>query len=121
MGQVITPSLVSDCERDSNMILVDAYINDGNNDISLVTAAPIPAGSSLELIDGGSKIVATSADRLYVKSDTAASVDVHVRSPRNQHMGAIWASETKHRLPLPRLTNRPLLELAHRSTHCLMQ
>jgi len=62
----------------SNMILVDAYINDGTNDISLITAAPLPAGSSLELIDGGSKIVATSADRLYVKSDTAASVDVHV-------------------------------------------
>ena len=62
----------------SNMVMVDAYINDGTNDISLVTAAPIPAGSSLELIDGGSKIVTTSADRLYVKSDTASSVDVHV-------------------------------------------
>ena len=39
-------------------------INDGTNDISLVTAAPIPCWISLELIDGGSKIVATSADRL---------------------------------------------------------
>lgn len=62
----------------SNMVMVDAYINDGTNDIALVQAAPLPAGSSLELIDGGSKIVVTDADRLYVKSDTAASVDVHV-------------------------------------------
>jgi hypothetical protein len=61
----------------ANMILVDAYINDGTNDISLIQAAPLPAGSSLELIDGGSKIVTTDTDRLYVKSDTAASLDAH--------------------------------------------
>lgn len=60
-----------------NMILVSAYINDGTNDISLISDAPIPAGSSLELIDGGSKIVTADTDRLYVVSDTASSCDVH--------------------------------------------
>lgn len=61
----------------SNMIMVSAYINDGTNDISIVSNAPIPAGSSLELIDGGSKIVTTDTDRLWIQSDTASSVDVH--------------------------------------------
>ena len=60
-----------------NMVKVSAYINDGTNDISLVKDAPIPAGSSLELIDGGSKVVTAAGDRLYVISDTAASIDVH--------------------------------------------
>lgn len=61
-----------------NMIKASCYMNDGTSDISLVHNAPIPAGSSLELIDGGSKIVAAAGDRLYVISDTATSVDVHV-------------------------------------------
>ncbi len=67
-----------------NMIKVSAYIDIDSsnsaaaNNISLVHNAPIPAGSSLELIDGGSKIVAAAGDRLYVISDTATSVDVHV-------------------------------------------
>lgn len=62
----------------SNMIMASAYINNGTDDISLIVNAPIPAGSSLELIDGGSKIVVTDADRLWVQSDTAASMDVAV-------------------------------------------
>ena len=62
----------------SNMVTVSAYINNGTDDISLVKDAPIPAGSSLELIDGGAKIVTTDADRLWIQSDTASSVDVHV-------------------------------------------
>jgi hypothetical protein len=61
----------------SNMIMASAYINNGTDDISLIVNAPIPAGSSLELIDGGSKIVVTDSDRLWVQSDTASSMDVH--------------------------------------------
>ena len=48
----------------SNMVMASAYINNGTDDISLIVNAPIPAGSRLELIDGGSKIVVTDADRL---------------------------------------------------------
>ena len=62
----------------SNMVMASAYINNGTDDISLIVNAPIPAGSSLELIDGGSKIVVTDSDRLYVQSGTAASIDVTV-------------------------------------------
>ena len=57
---------------------VDCYINDGSHDIYLVKTAPIPSGGALQVLDGGAKIVVQSGDRLYVKSDTASSVDVWV-------------------------------------------
>ena len=44
----------------------------------LIKNAPIVSGGSLELIDGGSKIVLASGDQLYVKSDTASSLDTVV-------------------------------------------
>jgi hypothetical protein len=67
-----------------NMIKASAYIDIDSSssaaadEISLVYNAPIPAGSSLELIDAGSKVVVQAGDRLWVKSDTATSLDVHV-------------------------------------------
>lgn len=62
----------------SNMVLADVYINDGTNNIYIVKEAPIPAGSSLELIDGASKIIMQSGDQLFVQSDTASSLDVWI-------------------------------------------
>ena len=62
----------------SSQINVEVYINDGSNDIHLVKDAPIPVGSSLQVLDGGAKIVMQSGDVLYVKSDTASSADVWV-------------------------------------------
>lgn len=56
-------------------ILASCYINDGANDIYLVKDAPIPSGSSLQILDGGAKVIVESGDRLYVQSDTAASLD----------------------------------------------
>jgi len=61
----------------SNAIAVDAYITNSSN-YYLIKGATIPAHSSLELIDGGSKVVVISGDRLYFKSDTATSLDVIV-------------------------------------------
>jgi len=54
------------------------YINDGTNDIYLVKDAPIPSGSSLQVLDGGAKFVVQSGDILKVISDTATSLDVWV-------------------------------------------
>ena len=62
----------------ANAITVHCYINDGSNDISLVKDVSIPAGSALQVLDGGAKIVVESGDRLYIKSDTASSVDAWV-------------------------------------------
>ncbi len=58
-------------------ITVDVYIKN-TNDYYLVKSAPIPSGSSLELIDGGAKVVCVSGDRLYIKSNTASSLDAVV-------------------------------------------
>mgnify|MGYP003640305607 CR=1 FL=1 len=62
----------------ASAINVDCYINDGSNDIYLVKDAPIPTGSAIQVLDGGAKVVVQSGDRIYVKSDTASSLDVWV-------------------------------------------
>jgi hypothetical protein len=56
----------------------DVYINDGTDDIYLVKGAPIPAGSALQVLDGGAKFVVENGDALKVISDTAASLDCWV-------------------------------------------
>ena len=62
----------------SGTINVDCYINDGTNDIYLIKTAPILSGSTLQIIDGGSRFVLHSGDALKVVSDTASSADVWV-------------------------------------------
>lgn len=62
----------------ASAINVSVYINDGANDIYLVKDAPIPAGSQLQVLDGGAKYVVQTGDALKVISDTASSVDVWV-------------------------------------------
>ena len=44
----------------------------------IIKGAPLPAGSSLELIDGGAKIVLQSGDKLRAKSTATDSLDVIV-------------------------------------------
>ena len=56
-------------------INVDVYIVNRAANYYLIKGAPIPVGSSLELIDGGSKIILQSGDALTIVSDTAASLD----------------------------------------------
>ena len=62
----------------ASSVIASVYINDGSNDIYLVKDAPIPAGSSLQVLDGGAKFVVESGDALKVVSDTASSLDVWV-------------------------------------------
>ena len=62
----------------TSTITVEAYIERGGSNYFLIKNAPIVSGGSLELIDGGSKIVLASGDQLYVKSDTASSLDTIV-------------------------------------------
>jgi hypothetical protein len=63
-------------------VTVDVYLqtnpSDANTIYYLIKNAPIPSGSSLELIDGGAKVVAISGDRLFIKSNVASSVDAIV-------------------------------------------
>ena len=59
-------------------VTASVYINDGSNDIYLVKDAPIPAGSALQVLDGGAKFVVQNNDALKVISDTVSSLDVWV-------------------------------------------
>jgi|TARA_R100000081_G_C4655409_1_gene84899 imidazoleglycerol phosphate dehydratase HisB len=62
----------------TSQINVEVYITVSSVDHHLVKDAPIPVGSSLQVLDGGAKIVMQSGDALKVKSDTASSADVWV-------------------------------------------
>jgi hypothetical protein len=62
----------------TSAVNASVFINDGTNDFYLVKNAPIPAGSSLQVLDGGAKVVVQSGDILKVVSDTASSLDTWV-------------------------------------------
>jgi hypothetical protein len=62
----------------AQQITVSVYISNGGNNYYIIKDAPIPAGSSLQLLDGGAKFVVQSGDRLNIVSDTASSVDAIV-------------------------------------------
>lgn len=62
----------------AQQITVSVYLQNSSNNYYLIKDAPIPAGSSLQVLDGGAKFVVASGDRLWVVSDTANSVDVIV-------------------------------------------
>jgi hypothetical protein len=54
------------------------YITNTSLDYYLIKNAPIPAGSALQVIDGGAKIIVQSGDALKIVSDTASSLDTVV-------------------------------------------
>lgn len=57
---------------------VDVYLDRATgDDVYLVRNAPVPAGSSLELVNGN-KIIMQSSDKLQARSDTATSLDIMV-------------------------------------------
>ena len=62
----------------AQQITVSVYLQNGGNNYYLIKDAPIPAGSSLQLLDGGAKFVVQSGDKLNIVSDTASSLDVIV-------------------------------------------
>ncbi len=62
----------------TNQIKVSVYITNSSTDYYLVKNVPIPASSSLQVLDGGAKFVLQSGDALTVISDTTSSVDVWV-------------------------------------------
>ena len=60
----------------TSTITVEAYIERGGSNYFLIKNAPIVSGGSLELIDGGSKLVIQNGDVVKAKSDTASSLSV---------------------------------------------
>lgn len=61
-------------------ITVDVAITDNGGTVTayLIKSAPIPVGGALELIDGGSKIILQTGDKLQAKSSVTDSLDVVV-------------------------------------------
>ena len=72
MANVITSQITVDC------FVRTAAAGGSDLDVYLIKNAPIPSGSSLELIDGDSKIVLQNGDQLFVKSNTDASLNCYV-------------------------------------------
>ncbi len=64
----------------TSTITADVAITQNDNTVLayIIKNAPIPSGSSLELIDGGAKIVLQSGDKLRAKSDATDSMDTIV-------------------------------------------
>lgn len=57
---------------------VDVYLNrNTGDDVYLVRNAPVPAGSSLELVSGN-KVILQPSDKLQARSDTASALDTVV-------------------------------------------
>ena len=59
-------------------IKVDVYVVRSSANYFIAKAASIPPGGSLELIQGGSKIVLVSGDVLWHDCDTASGLDIWV-------------------------------------------
>ena len=62
----------------SSSITVDVYIVRSATNYYLIKSAPIGVGQSLELIDGGSKVVLHNNDKIMAVSNTASSLDAVV-------------------------------------------
>ena len=76
LGNVTGSAVNATVTLESNTDHDDGAGSDFNNDnVELVTNAPIPAGGSLETLGGG-KLVLQTTDILRVTSDTASSLDV---------------------------------------------
>ncbi len=56
-------------------ISVNVFIVRSSTNYFLVKSAPIPVGGSLELIDGGAKVVLQSGDKIQAISTAANSLD----------------------------------------------
>ena len=62
----------------TSQITVEVYVTVSSADYYIIKNAPIPAGSALQVLDGGAKVVLQTGDELKVKSNTASSADVWV-------------------------------------------
>ena len=61
--------------KSNSGVTIDATVKNSGTSYYLIKDAPIPAGGSLELIDGGSKVVLQSGDSVEALCDTASAVD----------------------------------------------
>ncbi len=58
---------------------ITVYVRNSSTNYHIIKSAPIPTGGSLELIDGGSKVVLQSGDSVEAYASAASSVDIITR------------------------------------------
>ena len=73
---IILSVLVSNKTGASANVDIQLDVNSGD-DVFLIRNAPVPAGSSLEIISGN-KVIMESSDILRARSDTATALDIAV-------------------------------------------
>jgi hypothetical protein len=73
---ILLSILVSNKTGSSANVDIFLVTNTGD-DVFLISNAPVPAGSSLEMISG-SKVIMESSDVLRARSDTATALDISV-------------------------------------------
>jgi len=59
-------------------VTIDAKIVSASVSYHIIKEAPVPAGGSLELIDGGSKVVIQSGSVLSARSSLTGSIDTAI-------------------------------------------
>jgi hypothetical protein len=73
---IVLSALVSN--KTGSSANVDVYlVTNTGDDVYLIRNAPVPAGSSLELISGN-KVIMESSDILRARSDTSSALDIAV-------------------------------------------
>jgi hypothetical protein len=73
---IVLSALVSN--KTGSSASVDVYlVTNTGDDVYLIRNAPVPAGSSLELISGN-KVIMESSDILRARSDTSSALDIAV-------------------------------------------
>ena len=60
----------------STSVNVTVYVENSSTNYHIIKDAPIPTGGSLELIDGGSKVVLQSGDSVEAVASAASSIDI---------------------------------------------
>ena len=55
---------------------ITVYVKNTSTNYYIIKDAPIPTGGSLELIDGGSKVVLQTGDSVEAYASAATSVDI---------------------------------------------
>ena len=62
----------------NSQVTTDVFVTSSSERYYLVKGAPVPAGGTLQLCDGGAKFVLQSGDALKVISSADSSLDVYV-------------------------------------------
>ena len=55
---------------------ITVYVRNSSTNYHIIKSAPIPTGGSLDLFDGGSKVVLQSGDSVEAYASAASSVDI---------------------------------------------